>query len=206
MPINKKFILTTTASLLVASSTPVDAFTTFSTNGQSQLVRPASTTSLSALNNENNGVDEELLSERRTFLRNAAGLAFGGLGMLMNEQPASATYSAYTNREKDWQERKESGDIQYSNARDLRRQLAEVAPMNTAKSKVFCPNGPSAAVSPLMENKCNDQLAMPSVFGRADDVMGNSIPGKNPVINSVAGTTALSADIGGFPSYSSSKK
>lgn len=76
----------------------------------------------------------------------------------------------------------------------MKRQLAEVAPMNVAKSQVFCPNGPSAAVSPLMENKCNDQLAMPSVFGRSDDILGNSIPGKNAAYLG-------SADTGGFPSY-----
>ena len=49
--------------------------------------------------------------------------------------------------------------------------------MNSEGSKIFCPNGPSAAVSPLMENKCGDRLALPSVYGRTDDVLGNSIPG-----------------------------
>merc|ERR1739844_608471 len=127
-----------------------------------------------------------------------AGMALGGtMGLLTNEEPASASYSAYTNREKDWQERKENGEIKYSTSKDLKRQLQEVAPMNVAKSQVFCPNGPSAAVSPLMENKCNDRQAMPSVFGRSDDIMGNSIPGKAYL----GGTTALSADTGGFPSY-----
>ena len=72
--------------------------------------------------------------------------------------------------------------------------------MNVAKSQVFCPNGPSAAVSPLMENKCNDQLAIPSVFGRYEDVMGNSIPGKANAAY-MGGAGLLSADTGGFPSY-----
>ena len=49
--------------------------------------------------------------------------------------------------------------------------------MNDEGSKIFCPNGPSAAVSPLMENKCGDRQAMPSVYGRTQDTMGNSIPG-----------------------------
>lgn len=92
-------------------------------------------------------------------------------------------------------------EVQYSSARDLKRQLQEVAPMNVAKSQVFCPNGPSAAVSPLMENKCNDQLAMPSVFGRSDDILGNSIPGMKNAYSGIGGTSALSADTGGFPSY-----
>lgn len=92
-------------------------------------------------------------------------------------------------------------EVQYSSARDLKRQLQEVAPMNVAKSQVFCPNGPSSAVSPLMENKCNDQMAMPSVFGRSDDILGNSIPGATP--GYIGGTSSLraGADTGGFPAY-----
>ena len=91
-------------------------------------------------------------------------------------------------------------DIQYSSARDLKKALREVAPMNASKSQIFCPNGTSSAVSPLMENKCNDIEAMPSVFGRSDDLMGNSIPGRN-----LGGTTSLTADTGGFPSYGSKR-
>jgi len=29
-----------------------------------------------------------------------------------------------------------------------------------------------------MENKCGDRLALPSVYGRTQDVVGNSIPGR----------------------------
>lgn len=68
-------------------------------------------------------------------------------------------------------------EIKISNARQLRAQLREIAPMNDEGAKLFCPNGPSAAVSPLMENKCGDRQALPSVYGRSDDIMGNSIPG-----------------------------
>jgi hypothetical protein len=69
-------------------------------------------------------------------------------------------------------------EIQYSNAAKLRAQLREIAPMNDdGRSKIFCPNGTSSAVSPLMENKCGDRQALPSVFGRTDDAMGNSVPG-----------------------------
>ena len=68
-------------------------------------------------------------------------------------------------------------EVKYSNARQLRQQLREIAPMNDEGSKIFCPNGASAAVSPLMENKCGDRQALPSVYGRADDAMGNSVPG-----------------------------
>lgn len=68
-------------------------------------------------------------------------------------------------------------EIKYSTARDLRSQLREIAPMNSEGSRIFCPNGPSANVSPLMENKCGDRMALPSVYGRSNDIMGNSIPG-----------------------------
>ena len=95
-------------------------------------------------------------------------------------------------------------EVQYSSVKDLKRQLREVAPMNASKSQIFCPNGQSSVVSPLMENKCNDQLAMPSVFGRSDDIMGNSIPGRSPGYN-IGGSSSLSADTGGFPAYGGGK-
>ena len=51
----------------------------------------------------------EQTDSRRNFLRSAAGLAFGSVALTSNEEPASASYSAYTNREKDWEERTKSG-------------------------------------------------------------------------------------------------
>lgn len=116
-------------------------------------------------------------------------------------QPATAKYSDYSRREQDWQERNKSGEVQYSSARQLRSQLQEIAPMNSASSKIFCPNGPSANVSPLMENKCGDRVATPSVFGRQDDLMGNSIPGFKEGYFSNGGSSSVSAQVGGFPSY-----
>ena len=66
---------------------------------------------------------------------------------------------------------------------------------------MFFFSGPSANVSPLMENKCGDRLATPSVFGRQDDVLGNSIPGfKEGYFNS-GSSSSMSARVGGFPSY-----
>ena len=69
--------------------------------------------------------------------------------------------------------------------------------MNTEGSRIFCPNGPSASVSPLMENKCGDKMALPSVYGRTQDVVGNSIPG---FADRGAPATDLT-NLGGFPSY-----
>jgi hypothetical protein len=119
-------------------------------------------------------------------------------------QPASAKYSDYARREKDWDTRVEKGEVKFSTRRELQAQLQEIAPMNNASSKIFCPNGPSAAVSPLMENKCGDRLAMPSVYGRTNDVMGNSIPGfeKGYAWSPGESSSSMSASLGGFPSYS----
>ena len=94
--------------------------------------------------------------------------------------------------------------IRGETARDLKSQLREIVPQNAESSKVFCPNGPSSAVSPLMENRCGDRLAMPSVYGSTYDIAGNSIPGfqgKYAVNSPVGGGAPLSAVAGGFPSY-----
>jgi len=91
--------------------------------------------------------------------------------------PAEASYSAYSHREEDWKERLDNDRIKYSTAKSLRKQLKEIVPMNSEGRKLFCPNGPTPSVSPLMENRCSDELAHPSIYGRTQDVVGNSIPG-----------------------------
>merc|ERR1719253_772203 len=133
------------------------------------------------------------------------------VGTAFAPQPAEAKYSDYTRREADWDERMKKGEIKVSTAKDLRTQLAEIVPQNSEGSKIFCPNGASAAVSPLMENKCSDTLmALPSVYGRSTDVMGNSIPGRinpsdRPMTGSrpQVGSASLTAtpNVGGFPKY-----
>lgn len=113
---------------------------------------------------------------RRQFLTRGAGAAMSLLvGGTFMGKPAEASYTGYTQREQDWQTRSEKGEVQISNAAQLRRQLREIAPMNG--EGIFCPNGASAAVTPLMENRCGERQALPSVYGRADDLVGNSVPG-----------------------------
>jgi hypothetical protein len=162
--------------------------------GESFIVAPTrpercSSTSLAAVG----------VSSRRQWLLGAGSAV---ATVVAFQEPAVATYSSYTNREKDWQERMTKGDIVVSSSKDLRRQLREIAPMNT-NDKIFCPNGPSSAVSPLMENKCGDRLAIPSVYGRSEDVVGNSIPGFKAGYASLVGesSSSMAAEVGGFPSY-----
>lgn len=154
---------------------------------------------------KSDAVSTTMLSASR---RDVLSTAFGGAAaaMFTFADPAQATYSAYTAREKDWEARQKSGDIKYSSARSLRKQLSELVPENDeGRSKVFCPNGPASAVTPLMENKCSDTLmAIPSVYGRTEDVVGNSIPGRaNPRNMPQVGSASLTAtpNIGGFPKY-----
>jgi hypothetical protein len=123
-------------------------------------------------------------------------------------QSASASYSAYAHREEDWQQRISDNAIQVTNPKKLRAQLREIAPMNEERSRIFCPNGPSAAVTPLMENRCSDvRQATPSVFGRTDDVVGNSIPGFNKDYLAASSSIYSSsmADPGGLPEYGFTK-
>lgn len=156
-------------------------------------------------------------SSRRQWLATAAASSVVGLVLsLQLPQPAAATYSAYTHREEDWKARladNSNGGIKVSSARSLRSQLAEIAPMNNeSTSRIFCPNGPSAAVSPLMENRCSDvRMAAPSVYGRSSDVVGNSIPGFSSASGggggggynwgAGGGSSLAPADTGGFSDY-----
>ena len=136
--------------------------------------------------------------------RNMFGALVAAGTAVATSQPANASYSAYANREKDWEERNKSGEVQFSDAKTLRAQLREIVPQNSEASKLFCPNGPSANVSPLMENKCGDALAMPSVYGRTQDTVGNSIPGfsggRYPSNMVGAGSESIN-ELGGFPAY-----
>jgi hypothetical protein len=186
-------VFATVVALVYALGTETAAFVPSSNSATTP-----STTSLSA----------EQPCSRREAMFGVATAALLGVStastILGPTQPAEAKYSDYSRREKDWNERQMTGEIKYSSARDLRKQLAEIVPANNEGSKVFCPNGPSAAVSPLMENKCSDvRMAMPSVYGRQQDVVGNSIPGFTTgyAWGPGEGSASLSAGIGGMPSY-----
>lgn len=141
----------------------------------------------------------ELSATRRELFTGA--FSFVGAAVITSAKadPAMASYSAYAAREQDWDERLKKGEVKVSSPRDLRKQLREIVPANNdSRSKVFCPNGTPSNVSPLMENKCSDVLlALPSVYGRTQDSVGNSIPG-----GFTGGElTSLTAATGGFPRY-----
>ena len=118
-------------------------------------------------------------------------------------KPAEAKYSTYARREVDWETRMEKGVIKFGTAQSVRQQLAELVPQNKPHSLKFCPNGPTTAVSPLMENKCGDWEAAPSIYGRTEDEVGNSIPGfRKGYVHVVADRDSQRlSDQVGFPSY-----
>jgi hypothetical protein len=140
------------------------------------------------------------IGRREAFFGMASALV---AGTVVGPQPAEAKYSDYARREQDWEDRKKKGEIKVSNAKDLRAQLKEIVPQNSEGSKIFCPNGASAAVTPMMENKCSDTLmALPSVYGRSNDITGNSIPGFSKGYAWGPGeSSSISASTGGFPKY-----
>ena len=173
----------------------------FSSMGQS--TRVSSATSLFGTSpSSDEGMNDSVLS-RRQALVGFASLAAGVAASVAKPSPASATYSEYTRREKDWQDRLEKGEVKITSSRQLKLQLQEIAPMNTEGSRIFCPNGASPNVSPLMENRCGDRLALPSVYGRTEDVLGNSIPGfkEGYAWSPSSSSTSMSASMGGFPAY-----
>ena len=72
-------------------------------------------TSIAASNkndNNNNCLDEEdstCMSRRNMLKGTAAAMSVFISGSTIGSQPAAASYSAYTNREKDWNERQSKG-------------------------------------------------------------------------------------------------
>lgn len=147
---------------------------------------------------------ENMKNNRRRFFQATVAAIVSSSSLLSPPETAHATYSAYSRREDDWKQRQEEGAVQFSSATSLRSQLREIAPQNTSGRQLFCPNGPTANVSPLMENKCGDRQALPSVYGRTEDTLGNSIPGFAGGFYSSGISTSMSnsADTGGLPSYS----
>ena len=91
---------------LLSINVGVQAFVSSASSASSSSSFTCSTTStrteLFADNNNNN-------NNRRAFLRNVAGVAFGSALIASNGEEASASYSAYANREKDWEDRKKTG-------------------------------------------------------------------------------------------------
>lgn len=162
--------------------------------------------SKSIVKNNCTGLNCEISSRRSWLTKSIAIATSGAIGTAA--KPANASYSAFAAREKDWEQRKNTGEIKYSSTKELRDQLREIAPMNSEGSKIFCPNGASSAVSPLMENKCSDlRAAIPSVYGRSEDITGNSIPGfRGGYYDSGINSSTSVQTLGGFPEYSKTPK
>ena len=114
---NRLTILTVWMLITVATITTTEAFspssTTTTTITRTNPTNPnpnpntrTSSTSLAASSTDN----DNSTKDRRAFLRNVASAAFGTAATVAsNSQPASASYSAFANREKDWEDRSKSG-------------------------------------------------------------------------------------------------
>jgi hypothetical protein len=200
IPILSFSIMFRSTAFLLLVLVCVEQASAFSVIKTSSGPRSSTTMALRASTDKNEGS----VGSRRQLFGFVTAATLAAVATTAGPQPAAAKYSDYARREKDWEARVEKGEVKFSTRRQLQAQLQEIAPMNTSASQIFCPNGPSAAVSPLMENKCGDRLAMPSVYGRSNDVMGNSIPGfdKGYAWSPGESSSSMSASLGGFPSYS----
>jgi hypothetical protein len=200
----------------------VSAFVPHSSSSKSTSSNVATHTRLLAqFKSSNNNDDDEvkssiapvaILGRRQALLAGVLMAATTVSTLTANAPPADASYKAYSQREQDWQERLDKGEVKISTARSLKSQLKVIAPMNDESSKIFCPNGPSAAVSPLMENKCGDRQATASVYGRTQDAAGNSVPGfsggkyYDSGFDRSSTSTSGADSVGGFPTYSVQQK
>merc|ERR1719183_2081538 len=108
------------ALALSGSSSPaaVNAFALLPGASPARSFAPPST--LFAASGESPSNDAAVAS-RRDVLQRSLGIFAAGLAFAGNAQPASASYSAYTAREQDWDNRKKTGDISVSSARDLKK-------------------------------------------------------------------------------------
>jgi hypothetical protein len=117
---NRLTILTVWMLITVATITTTEAFSPSSTTtptitrtnptnpnpNPNPNTRTSSTSLLAASSTDN----DNSTKDRRAFLRNVASAAFGTAATVAsNSQPASASYSAFANREKDWEDRSKSG-------------------------------------------------------------------------------------------------
>jgi len=94
--------MTTAAALCASALTAIPSTNAFAPQQPIMVGPPSSPTQLAARNAE---------SSRRDALKSSAGAIFAGLALAVNVdvEPASASYSAYTNREKDWELRQKNG-------------------------------------------------------------------------------------------------
>lgn len=110
--------MTTAAALCASALTTIPSTNAFAPQ-PSVMGVPSSSTRLAA----RNGMpihEDSAENSRRDVLKSSLGALFAGLTLATNVsvEPASASYSAYSNREKDWDERKKSGGMSSSDDHD----------------------------------------------------------------------------------------
>ena len=112
----KRSLITTAAALCASALTAIPSTNAFAPQ-PSVMGAPSSSSSQLAARNGVPIHEDSAESSRRDVLKSSLGGLFAGLTLATNidVQPASASYSAYTNREKDWEERKKSGGMSSSN-------------------------------------------------------------------------------------------
>ena len=87
---------------------------------------PLSSSQLAARSNGIAVDESNAESSRRDVLKSSVGALFAGLTLAadIDVEPASASYSAYTNREKDWEQRQKTGGKFSAFVPDVSNQLS----------------------------------------------------------------------------------
>jgi RNA recognition motif-containing protein len=107
----KRSLITTAATLCASALTAIPSTNAFAPQQPIMVGAPLSSSQLAARSNGIALDESNDESSRRDVLKSSVGALFAGLTLAANidVEPASASYTAYTNREKDWEQRQKSG-------------------------------------------------------------------------------------------------
>merc|ERR1719203_142687 len=95
------------------SDQTVEAFTQSSSINKLNLIQASrSNIPMFAVDNDDN--DGDIQSRREMLIKGGSSILGAAFWGMSNVPSAQASYSAYTSREKDWQDRSENGEINYS--------------------------------------------------------------------------------------------
>ena len=111
LSMKKRSLITTAATLCASVLTAIPSTNAFAPQQPIMVGAPLSSSQLAARSNDIVADESNAESSRRNVLKSSVGALFAGLTLAANidVEPASASYSAYTNREKDWEQRQKSG-------------------------------------------------------------------------------------------------
>ena len=122
----KRSLITTAATLCASALSAIPSTNAFAPQQSIMVGAPLSSSQLAARSNDIAVDESSAESSRRDVLKSSVGALFAGLTLAadIDVEPASASYSAYTNREKDWEQRQKTGGKFSAFVPDVSNQLS----------------------------------------------------------------------------------